>query len=454
MISSQNESFIHTATKIYQSIFSWIEKFLPAFSLAGFVLGIILGRTSPRFTHILDSFLTKFFNFYAFMAPIAIFVILTPALAKIVNMEKGNGSKFACYSIVWFSLRRLLSLFWAALFATLIFGFPLFQNNSVTFLSSFSKSIDSLGWMIIRSPYFYALYAAIITAVLSIKLKKIKKVLNKSAKLIEEFGRVLIPVIPPFMLTIGAYIYVIPDKLNHKLVGNPGNISPHHLRIAGVSLPVDTSLGAVIVYIAISLLIGLACIIWHLGLLCWTKKKVKEFSISNYFSKYWVRVYPLLWATSSEVIATPLNLYLVKRHFPNIRREVRRFVIGVGSFLNINGTMICVIVLAGAVASILGIKLSFFELLLAIPPVFIIGYGVPGIPGELLLFAGPVAMALSIPQDILPLFLALYLGLQVGLPDSFRTGNNSTDDCVCGILINRIYEKSFLPEVKGDKNDN
>ena len=67
----------------------------------------------------------------------------------------------------------------------------------------------------------------------------------------------------------------------------------------------------------------------------------------------------------------------------------------------------------------------------------------PGIPGELVLFAGPMATMLNIPEAMLPIFLAVYLGIQLGLPDSFRTGNNSTDDFVGSILMNAMYEKRY-----------
>ena len=95
---------------------------------------------------------------------------------------------------------------------------------------------------------------------------------------------------------------------------------------------------------------------------------------------------------------------------------------------------------------ILGLDVSVIELLLLIPVVFLISYGVPGIPGELVLFAGPMATMLNIPEPMLPIFLAVYLGIQLGLPDSFRTGNNSTDDYVQAILVNAVYEKRYAPE--------
>ena len=157
----------------------------------------------------------------------------------------------------------------------------------------------------------------------------------------------------------------------------------------------------------------------------------------------------MLWSTSSESLVTPLNLYILSRHAPWVRPTVRRIVIGAGSVLCTNGTLICAIILLGLVGSILGIRFSLLELLLAIPVAFLISFGIPGIPGipgELLLFAGPLSLVLGIPPEVLPLFLTLYLGLQIGLPDSFRTGGNTTNNYLYAIILNETYTKRFLQE--------
>lgn len=156
-----------------------------------------------------------------------------------------------------------------------------------------------------------------------------------------------------------------------------------------------------------------------------------------------MKVYPLLWATSSEALATPLQLYLAKKHAPWIPDSIRRFAIGVGSYMDINGTVINVYILGAIVLLILGLNVSVIELLFIVPIVFLISYGVPGIPGELVLFAGPMATMLNIPEPMMPVFLAVYLGIQLGLPDSFRTGNNSTDAYVQAVLVNAVYEKRY-----------
>ena len=206
----------------------------------------------------------------------------------------------------------------------------------------------------------------------------------------------------------------------------------------------STTVGMVSAYVAGALLVAVACFVWHFGLLALAKHREKRFSLGDYFKNYWIKAYPLLWSTSSESIATPLNLYILKSRLPWVHSTVRRLVAGAGSVLCTNGTLISVFILIGLVGAIMGLRFSLLELLLCIPVAFLISFGIPGIPGELLLFAGPLALILPIPPELLPVFLALYLGLQIGLPDSFRTGGNTTNNFVYCVLLNKTYEERFI----------
>ena len=162
--------------------------------------------------------------------------------------------------------------------------------------------------------------------------------------------------------------------------------------------------------------------------LTWTQHAVQGFSTRQYLTRPWIRVYPLLWATSAEALSAPLSLYLVKKRFPRVSPEVRRLVVGMMNYLNMNGTLVAIFVFAGAMANISGAEISLMQLIFAVPLVFLLGYSVPGLSRELLLSA----------------FLPLYIGLQVGLSDSFRTGSNSTDDCLFALQIERACEKRGL----------
>lgn len=436
----------------YSDFLKLLEKILPFLAVGFFVLGILLASHSEGFARGIERIMSGMISYYGYFAPVAIYLILTPSLTKILIHNNKQEKKFISYAVGWLSLRRVLACVWAVVFTTLVFGLPLYINGGISFQEAVLKTVKPLGWMLLHSPYFYALYLSIFTVILSTRVKKISYLFETIAGQIENLGKHFILLIPLFMLAIGAYVYYLPTSLAVQIQENlnPGTVMPHlnTLSVFGYKIHAATAKGMVLAYLAGAFLTGLACLIWHFALLLFAKYHVKDFSIKKYFRDYWCKVYPLLWATSSEALATPLNLHLIKTHYPKIKSKIRLFVMGTGSFLNINGTLICVFLLAGLVAGLMGIKISFLQLFLAIPLICLLGYGVPGIPGELLLFAGPIAALLGLPDSIIPVFLALYLGLQIGLPDSFRTGNNSTDNAVCCILLDKIYKEKFETKEK------
>lgn len=423
----------------------FFEKGLPFFSVVGLISGISISSVSIDFEHTVNSAIGIVIEYYSYVAPIAIYFILAPSLCKILFSEYGDGKKFVGYATFWLSIRKLLACLWGTLFTTIIFGLPFVSGGGSNVIDILFKTVNTFIWMMFHSTYFYAVYLAIITVFLCRRFKRLESLMNKIADAIEGFGPYIVPFIPLFMIAIGSYIYALPanlkDQISYSTLGS--NLGSLRLFI-GNPISGNSPMGMIGIYIIGALLTGIACFIWHFGLLFAAKIYDSQFSITNYFRNYWCRVYPLLWATGSESLATPLNLHLVQKYYSDVRSEVRRLIVGMGSFLNINGTIICVFVMLGVVSSLIGFQLSFVQLLACIPVVFIISYGVPGIPGELLLFAGPLSMLLVIPDSMTKAFLTLYLGLQIGLPDSFRTGNNSTDNCVLSIMLNKIYEKKFF----------
>lgn len=430
---------------LYGVIFSGLEKYLPFISVSFFILGIWLARVSGSFAAIIDRGIAAFVSGYGIIAPLAIYAILTPSLLKMWESQAGQDRRFAWFTVFWFGKLRLLACVWAAIFTAVIFGLPFYQNGSVGLLGAAAKTVQSLAWMFTHSVYFYAIYASIITVLLSLKFSRFFRFMHNWVAGIENLGKIFIPIVPFFMLAIGSYVANLPNNLRQQ-IGEVSAVPLSVFSILGLKINTATSRGMILAYLCGALLTGIACMIWHLGLLSAVKLHNKTFSIRAYFRNYWAKVYPLLWSTSSEALATPLNLYLVQKYYPGRNHHIRRFVVGAGSYLNINGTVICVFILAGLVAKILNIQLSLLQLLLSTPLVFLIAYGVPGIPGELLLFGGPIVLLLNLEPAISAVFLALYLGLQIGLPDSFRTGANSTDVSVSFMLLDNIYEKRFVPQ--------
>jgi hypothetical protein len=414
-----------------------IEINLAWLSLTFFIAGVLWAFYSPNVARYANNFMESFIDGYSSFAPFVIYFVLTPSLIKLFSI-KGNGKRFAIHVLLWFSGARLVACFYAVLVTSVVFGLPLYSGSG-SFILAITEATQSLGQMLLQSPYFYAVYAAILTVLITLRLPKIANFLGKGVDAIEFVGQGLIIIIPLMMLGVGAYMTVLPDILISELSNDIDIEQLKTISMLGFELDISTASGMITLYVLASLLTGLTCGIWHAGLMAWAIKKMPSFSVKAYFKDYWVKVYPMLWATSSEALSTPLNLHMVNKFCPNMYTEVRQFVVGVGSFMNINGTVINVFIMIGVVGGILNLDLSALHLLLCIPVIFLIAYGIPGIPGELIIFSAPIALSLGVSPELMPMFLALYVSMQIGLPDSFRTAANSTDECLSAIILNDVY---------------
>ena len=431
----------HVVQQIWHTTANSIDSFLPVIAVFAFGAGILLGSGSEKLSDIVNTAVSTFIDGYGYVAPLLIFLVLAPALTRV--FATWRRGRFGLYVVGWLSVSKILASLWAVLFTVAIFGLPLVPQHSSSLGGALYQTSKSLLSMLIYSHLFWAIYASIITSIIALRVGRLARLLDRGVAGIEHAGQYFQLAIPIFMLAVGVYVQSLPRYLDRELglEGTEAGFQP--LNILGLHLDPNTSTGMVMTYVVGSLLVAAACFAWHFGLLGLAKYKVKEFSLKAYFKNYWVKAYPLLWATSSEALAMPMNLYILKKNAPWVRSTVRRFVAGGGSWMCTNGTLICVFVLLGLVGSMMGLHFSLIELLLCIPAVFLISYGIPGIPGELLLFAGPLALLLNIPPEALTLFLTLYIGLQIGLPDSFRTGANTTNNYVYCILLNPVYERRF-----------
>jgi len=406
--------------------------------------GVLVGAASDRLSEIVSSSASALIDGYSYGAPAIIFVVLAPVLARIFSTRQKG--RFGLYVVGWLAVIKLLAMLWAIIFTVAIFGLPIFSEHSVSLWGALVQTIESVLLTLTVSHYFWAIYASIAIGLVALKVKALANTLEKGVSSLEHAGQYFQFLMPAFMFTVGVYVQALPQNLG-KQIGLEGTLhSFHTFTILGLHLDPNTPTGMVMTYTMGALAVAVGAFGWHFAILALAKYRETRFSFGGYFKHYWVKAYPLLWSTSSESLATPLNLYILKKHAAWVRPTVRRLVAGTGSVLSTDGTLICVFVLLGLVGRILGIHFSLFELLLAVPVAFLISYGIPGIPGELLLFAGPLAMILPVPPELAAGFLALYLGLQVGLPDSFRTGANTTNNYVYCILLSRVYEERFQGE--------
>ncbi len=408
---------------------------------AGFGLGLLLGSMFS-FMDLLEACLDVIVGAYGTVAPLVIFCILAPSLLRIQQQGGADGRQFSVYAVLWFAKLRLYACLLAVALVSAVYTLPLFGGGSVED-SAFTTPFLSVGNTLLRSPYFFAIYASIIAAVLLWNRQgRLVRAFSQLPEMVEKLGEVCTFVVPVFTFLVGIYVITLPQVLEAHFAQYPTSTFGR-VTLLGIPFDTTTARGILQVYIILALLTGLICSIWHAVLLLYARYKVPGISLRAYFTRYFLRIYPLLWATSSEALSTPLNMYLLKELYPDIDPSVRRFSVGVGSIININGTLTCGFVMIPAVCMMLGLPISMLSLLLCLPIIYILGFGVPGIPGELVLFAGPIMIVLLVPEPLSPAFLLTFLGLQIGLPDSFRTGANSTDEGPASLLLNEIYQQRF-----------
>jgi Na+/H+-dicarboxylate symporter len=399
--------------------------------LASFALGMLAGSRAPAAARWAGELMDALVSVYGDVAPFVIFFTAVPILARV--RRRADQQHWIAYTLGWLAWKRLVTCLFGAVVTWFVFDFAVMPDHGVRAPHAAVLALSALYRMATTSPYFLAVYAGVAVSIVAVRLPRVTAVLERVTIAVERAGGAFRYGIPPFMFFLGAYLYNLPRALSERM---DGRIFAHGvLRMRFGQIRIDGPGGIVMAYLVVSALVGIACLAFHAVSLYRLRRAVPGFSIRHYVVDYWLAIYPFLWASCSESLGTPLNLHLVRRHYPQVPSELRLFVVGIGGWLNLNGTMICAFLMAGAVARIVGHDLSLIELLLAVPIVFLIGYVTPGLPGELIPFAAPIAAARNIPGPLVAPFLAIYVGFNFGLPDAFRTGQNSTDNCVSALRL-------------------
>ncbi len=427
----------------FLKIIDFMEGHSLVVTLSFFALGILITAWIPDVGQGISSGIKKIIDIYAYFVPFLLYFLLAPALIKIIDLAKEYGNGWLFRVIKQFVVARFLAIFFAIMTLSIIFELPIHLDGGLTFVAALEQTIGQLIHALFFSPFLYGVYAAGITFFFARRFTAVKEFFHRVGAGIEVVGGYLQILSPLFMFAIGSFLYHLSIFLQENLTQDFSSVNLN-LGFLGLSL-LPERLVFVWLYLIIGLTTGVLCLLWHGFYILYTKIACPHFSFKYYFKNYWLKVYPLLWSSSSETLGVPLSLNLMKNNFPEVPASIRQFVIAGGSYLGINGTLISVYVMGVFLAVVLGVEISFLQLLFSLPVIFILGYAVPGIPGELVIFAGTMGILLGVPSNILPLFLALYLTLQIGLPDSFRTGCNSTDSALVAISSIRKLNIDHTP---------
>ncbi len=453
-LRNQYDDILHKPKTFFQRIKDFYLDHTTWFVIPGLLLGIVAAMWSIQVSQFSSLIIGTALDWLLVGAPLAIFLVLAPSVAKM--MKTRHESRFGGFVVGWFSVTRVIAALWSVVFISLTLGLPWSKAGAGGIMDVVMTIPVVLKDAVIAGKWTWiAMGSAVIIGILAYFQERLYHVLEKGFGLIEKGGDFIEPYIPPLAFLIGAYIYILPQEVAKGVGSKVLDLKTIH--IFGFPLDASTQLGLVKVYFIQGALIGLGCLVWQVVWIFIVKKRVPDFSIKTFFTKYWIKVYPLAWSTASEALAMPLNVSLINRHYKQVHNSVKKLVIGMGSYLNVNGTTMDVLMLLAMTASITGIDISVVDLLLAIPIVVFIGYAVPGIAGEEVFFVGPLMALLSIHPDVGAgkAFLAIYVAIQLGLPDSFRTAANVTDNGLFAILLNGRYKRKYAssPELPSENRE-
>jgi proton glutamate symport protein len=154
-----------------------------------------------------------------------------------------------------------------------------------------------------------------------------------------------------------------------------------------------------------------------------SKKKIGN------FIKAMLPVQLLAFSTSSSAATLPLTIESAEKNL-GISNETASFVLPVGVTINMDGTSCYQAVAAIFMAQVLGLDLSFTQILIIIATTTISSIGTPGIPGGSIVMLMIVLNSVGIPPE----GLALIMGVDRPL-DMLRTVVNVTGDTTVACMM-------------------
>ena len=149
------------------------------------------------------------------------------------------------------------------------------------------------------------------------------------------------------------------------------------------------------------------------------------------FFKAAAPVQMLAFTTSSSAATLPLTMERTQKHLV-VSEEVSSFVLPVGVTINMDGTSCYQAVAAVFLAQVLGLDLTFGQMLLILATATISSIGTPGIPGGSIVMLMIVLDSVGIPVE----GLALFLGIDRPL-DMLRTMVNVTGDMTVACVVDQ-----------------
>lgn len=183
--------------------------------------------------------------------------------------------------------------------------------------------------------------------------------------------------------------------------------------------------GALAVY-AVTVIGGLLFLLWvFYPILIFFFTKLKP----GFFIRTMYPVQLFAFTTSSSAATLPLNMETTEKRL-GVSNEVTSFVLPVGATVNMDGTSCYQAIAVLFIAQVIGIDLSYMQILTILIMTIISSIGTPSIPGGSYVILTMVLASVGIPAE----GLALILGIDRPL-DMLRTAVNVTGDAAVAVIV-------------------
>ncbi len=189
------------------------------------------------------------------------------------------------------------------------------------------------------------------------------------------------------------------------------------------------ALGMYVVTVVLALLFMIA-VIYPLVVSWFTKIKYREF-VKALFP---VQLMGFSTSSSAATLATTMKMSDEVLHLP---KSVTSFTLPLGVTINMDGTSVYQTIAVIFIAQVMGIDLTWMQLLTIIITTTLSSIGAPGVPGGSIVISMMVLTAAGIPVE----GLALILGVDRPL-DMLRTSVNVTGDVAVSAIVAASVDKS------------
>lgn len=189
---------------------------------------------------------------------------------------------------------------------------------------------------------------------------------------------------------------------------------------------------------ALSVVLGLTCMLFIYGLLVYlfTKKKL------SFFYRGISPAQLLGFSTSSSAATLPVTMERVEEHL-GVKKDVVSFVIPMGATINMDGTTLYQAVAAVFIAQVFGMDLSLTTQLGIVLTATLASIGAAAVPGTGIVMLVIVLAQAGIPEAGLALIFAVDRPL-----DMLRTTANITGDAAVAMIVGNSVGKLEDPVVK------